>query len=114
LCRLRQFLNERHSALGAASGGMPRELSIMNCFRGTLQSLLNAIVNNFAVWRNQSSKNARVDNMEWFFNLTKPDHTLLTWRMRLFRHSTGRFFHIHHTLRTLPHRISTSSALSLQ
>jgi type IV secretory pathway VirB6-like protein len=48
-----------------------------------LTSLLNAIVNNFAVWRKQSSN------------------------------STVRFFHIHPTPRILPHRITTSSALSL-
>jgi hypothetical protein len=33
----------------------------MNYSRGTWPSLLNAFVNNFAVWRKQSSKNARVD-----------------------------------------------------
>jgi hypothetical protein len=27
-------------------------------------SLLNAVINNFAIWRKQSSKNARVDDME--------------------------------------------------
>jgi hypothetical protein len=53
-----------------------------------------------------------VDNMEWFFSMTTPDHTLQTWRERPFRNSTGRFFHIRPTLRTLPHLISTSSALS--
>jgi hypothetical protein len=35
----------------------------MNCLRGTWLSLLNAVDNNFAVWRKKSSKNARVDNM---------------------------------------------------
>jgi hypothetical protein len=36
----------------------------MNCLRGALPSLLSAIDNNFAVWRKQSSKYARVDGME--------------------------------------------------
>jgi hypothetical protein len=47
----------------------------MNSLRGTWPSLLSDIVNNFAVWRKQSSKNARVDDMEWFFSMTTPDHT---------------------------------------
>jgi hypothetical protein len=59
-----------------ASGGIWRGLSIMNCLRGTWPSLLNAIVKNFAVWRNQTSKTARVDYMEWFFIMTTPDHSL--------------------------------------
>jgi hypothetical protein len=50
--------------------------------------------------------------MEWFFNMTTPDHTLHTWRKRPFRNWTGRFFHIRPTLRTLSRRITTSSALS--
>jgi histone-lysine N-methyltransferase SETMAR len=33
-----------------------RELSIMNCLRGTLWSLPNAILNNFVVWRKRSKK----------------------------------------------------------
>jgi hypothetical protein len=37
----------------------------MNCLRETSPLLLNAIVNNFAVWRKQSSKNARVNYMEF-------------------------------------------------
>jgi hypothetical protein len=49
--------------LCCASGGIWGVLSIMNCLRRTRPSLLNAIVNNFAVWRKQSSKNARVDDM---------------------------------------------------
>jgi hypothetical protein len=44
-------------------------LSIMNCLRETWPSLLKAINNNFAVWREQSGKNARV------FSMTTPDHT---------------------------------------
>jgi hypothetical protein len=107
----RQFLREWHFTLGAASGGIWRGLSIMDSLRGTWPSLLNAIVNNFAVWRKQSSKNARVDDMEWFFSMTTLDHTLQTWRKRPFRNSTTRFFHIRPTLRTLPHRITTFSAL---
>jgi hypothetical protein len=95
-----------------ASGGIWRGLFIINCLRGTWPSLLNAIVNNFACWRKQSSKNARVDDIEWFFSMTTPDHTLQTRRKRPFRNSTGRLFNIHPTLRTLPHRITTSSALS--
>jgi hypothetical protein len=52
----RQFWHEWHSALGAASGGIYRGLSIMTCFRGTWPSLLNDIVNNFAVWIKQPAK----------------------------------------------------------
>jgi hypothetical protein len=81
----RQFWHEWHSALGAASGGIRRGLSIMNCLRGTWPSLLNAIVNNFAVWKKQSGKNARVDDMEWFFSMTTLYQTLQTWRKRPFR-----------------------------
>jgi hypothetical protein len=54
------------------SGGIWRGLSIMNCLRGTWPSLLKATVKNFAVWRKQSSKNARVDDMDWFFIMTTP------------------------------------------
>jgi hypothetical protein len=44
-----------------ASGGIWWD---MNCLRGICPSLLNTVVNNFAVWRKQSSKIARVDDME--------------------------------------------------
>jgi hypothetical protein len=103
------FILARHCC---ASGGICRGLSIMNCLKGTWPSLLNAtaIVKNFALWRKQSGKNVRVDDMEWFFSMTTPDHTLQTWRKWPFRNSTGRFFHILPTLRTLPHRITTSWA----
>jgi hypothetical protein len=47
-----------------ASGGIWKGVSFMNYLRGTSLSLLNAFANNFAVWRKQSSKNARVDDME--------------------------------------------------
>jgi hypothetical protein len=40
--------------------------------------MLNATVNNFAVWRKQSSKSAQVNDIEFFFNMTTPDHTLQT------------------------------------
>jgi hypothetical protein len=50
--------------LGVASGGIWRGLSIMNRLRETCASLPNAIVNNFAIWRKQSGKNAQVDDME--------------------------------------------------
>jgi hypothetical protein len=51
--------------------------------------------------------------MELFFSMKKPDYTVQTRQKRPFRNSTRRFFHIRPTLRTLPHRINTSSALSL-
>jgi hypothetical protein len=47
-----------------ASGGIWRGLSVMNCLGGTGPSLLKVVVNTFAVWRKQSSKNAWVDDME--------------------------------------------------
>jgi hypothetical protein len=47
-----------------ASCGIWRGLSVMSCLRGTCPSLLNVIVKNFAVWRKQSSKNARVGYVE--------------------------------------------------
>jgi hypothetical protein len=94
------------------SGGIWRGLSIINCLREIWPSLLNAIVNNLAFWCKQSRKHARVDNMDWFFSMTTPDHTLQTWRQWPFRKWTGRFLHIHPTLRICPHRITTSSALS--
>jgi hypothetical protein len=53
-------------------------ISIKNCLREPTPSLLNAVINNFAVWRRNSSKNARVDDMECFFNMTAPYHTLQT------------------------------------
>jgi hypothetical protein len=59
-----------------ASDGIWRGLSIMKRLRGTWPSLLNAIVNNFDVWRMKSRKNARVDDMEWFFSMTTPDTDL--------------------------------------
>jgi hypothetical protein len=83
-----------------------------NFLRGAWPSLLNAIVINFAVWRKQSSTNTRVDDTEWFFSMTTPEHTLQTWRKRPFRNSTGRLFHIRPTLWTFPHRIFTFFALS--
>jgi hypothetical protein len=36
----------------------------MDCLRGTWPPRLNAMVNNFAVWRKLSSKNAQVVDME--------------------------------------------------
>jgi hypothetical protein len=39
---------------------------------------MNAVVNNFAVWKKQSSKNARVDGIEWFFRMITEDPTLKT------------------------------------
>jgi hypothetical protein len=90
----RQFCHEGRSGRpSCASGGIWRGLSIIKCWRGIWPSLLNAIVNNFAVWIKQSSKNARVDDTEWFLSTT-PNHTLQTSRKRPSRNSTGIFFHI--------------------
>jgi hypothetical protein len=47
----------------------------MNCLRGTCPSLLNAIVSNLSVWVKISYINALVDDREWFFSMTTPDHT---------------------------------------
>jgi hypothetical protein len=60
-----------------ASGGIWRGLSIMNCLRGTWASLLNVIVNNFAVWRKQSSKGPWHGVILQYDNA---DHTLQTWQ----------------------------------
>jgi hypothetical protein len=78
-------------ARGGVSGGIWRGLSIMNYLRGTRPSLLNAIVHNFAIWRKQSSKNARVGDMECFFkhdnagprsaNMTKVAIQELDWEI---------------------------------
>jgi hypothetical protein len=58
----RQFYMNDTSRSGrpcCGSGGIWRGLSIVNCLRRTWPSLLNATVNNFAVWRKKSSKNTR-------------------------------------------------------
>jgi hypothetical protein len=74
-----QFWHGWHSALEAESGGIWRGVSIMNCLRGTWPSVLNAIVKNVAAWRKESSKNTRVEDMEWFFIMRTPDNTRQIW-----------------------------------
>jgi hypothetical protein len=59
----------------------------------------------------QSSKIARVDDMELFFSMTTSEHTANMTKVAI-QELIGRFFNIRPTFRTLPHRIITSSALS--
>jgi hypothetical protein len=86
----RQFWHEWHSALGAASGGIwGGGIIHYKLLERNLTVTAELYCQQLRRLTKQSSKNARVDDMEWFLSMTTPDHTLQTRRKRPFRNSTG-------------------------